>query len=81
MARYTNADLEKWNGIKNALSDGRVINKVFFDQFIQPLTLFAVTDTEVMVTSEAGQILPTLLNRFGRRWTARSGRASAWGIR
>ena len=64
MARYTNADLEKWNGIKNALSDGRVINKVFFDQFIQPLTLFAVTDTEVMVTSEAGQILPTLLNRF-----------------
>ena len=64
MARYTNADLEKWNAIKTSLSDGKVINKVFFDQFIQPLTLFAVTDTEVMVTSEAGQILPTLLNRY-----------------
>ena len=64
MPRYTNADLEKWTQIKTALSDGKVINKVFFDQFIQPLTLFAVTDTEVMVTSEAGQILPMLLNRY-----------------
>ncbi len=64
MARYTNADLEKWNAIKRSLSDGKVINKVFFDQFIQPMTLFAVTDTEVMITSEAGQILPTLLNRY-----------------
>ncbi len=64
MPRYTNADQEKWNAVKNALSDGKVINKVFFDQFIQPLALFAVSDTEVMVTSDSAQILTPLLNRY-----------------
>ena len=64
MPRYTNADLEKWNAVKTALSDGSVITKVFFDQFIQPLTLFAVSDTEVMVTSDSADILSHLMVRY-----------------